>query len=286
MKLIGIMPVRNEDWVLGLSLRAMLMWVDEVIVLNHASTDKTEQILAEVSAETDRVYVVEEREPVWREMEHRQKLLTAARQRGATHISILDADEVLIGERLPQIRTWIEGIGPGKLVKGPMRHCHRGIEKYRADDSVWCMGGYIVSIAFADSPGLCWQTMDGYDHHHREPFGARLGGTINVPAVMHLQFANWRRLTAKHALYKVTERIRWPQKPVSEIDRMYSMALDERNIGTQRIPPSWWKPYRPLMKHLKISEKRVPWQEAECRRLVKEHGATTFKGLNLFGVVR
>ena len=32
MKLVGIMPVRNEDWCLDLTARAALMWCDELVI--------------------------------------------------------------------------------------------------------------------------------------------------------------------------------------------------------------------------------------------------------------
>lgn len=44
VKLICTIPVRNEAWCLGLTLRAVLMWCDEVIVLLHCCTDATEAI--------------------------------------------------------------------------------------------------------------------------------------------------------------------------------------------------------------------------------------------------
>lgn len=283
----AILPVRNEDWVLGLSLRALLMWVDEAIVLNHASTDNTGEILETVNRESGgRVHVMHEANPVWREMDHRQRLLMAARKRGATHIVILDADEVLIGTVLPHIRGWVESLPKGTTLRGPMRHCHRGISHFRHDASIWCRGGYRVSIAFADAPQLGWAAVNGYDHHHREPMKSRMGGNIreDMESVMHLQFAHWRRLTAKHALYKMSERLKYPQKSVAEIDRMYSMALDETVLGTMPVPPSWWQPYRGIMHHLRIDQNEEQWQERECKRLMKQHGQKAFSGLNLFGV--
>ena len=99
---------------------------------------------------------------------------------------------------------------------------------------------------------------------------------------MHLQFADWRRLVAKHALYKVTERLRWPDKPIAEIDRMYSQALDEREIAFAPAPAEWWAPYQPWLKYLNCD--REPWQEAEVRRLLNLHGPQKFAGLNLHGV--
>src|ERR1700683_1376879 len=92
MRLIAILPVRNEDWCLGLSLRAMLMFCDEVIVGLHACTDASAKIVADVLfEEPGRITWTEHRDPIWSEMAHRQALLDIARERGATHIAIVDA---------------------------------------------------------------------------------------------------------------------------------------------------------------------------------------------------
>ena len=52
MKLVGMMACRNDSWVIGLSLRVALMWCDEVVVLLHACTDRSEDIVREVNKET------------------------------------------------------------------------------------------------------------------------------------------------------------------------------------------------------------------------------------------
>ena len=107
---------------------------------------------------------------------------------------------------------------------------------------------------------------------------------------MHLWGASERRLRAKSALYKLTERLRWPDKPVQEIDTMYSWAIHGRPQCNDTpalwqfrdTPKEWWEPYAHLMKHLHLDAD--PWQEAECQRLLKEHDGIG-KGLDLFGVV-
>ena len=131
---------------------------------------------------------------------------------------------------------------------------------------------------------------------------------------MHLWGASERRLKAKHALYKMTETLRWPDKPRHEIDRMYSLAFDPR-LATSfsgcrqyridlakarsvagegapaqfdqvwiygRTPDAWWAPYQEWMPYLDIDA--VPWQEQACRNLYAAHGAQRFSGLNLFDV--
>lgn len=284
MRLIALTPCRNETWICGLSLRVALLWCDEVVVLNHASTDATGEILDDLAREyPGRVTVLTESDGTWREMAHRQRLLEAARERGATHCAIVDADEILTGDLLPVIRGAIESLAPGEYLRTRMFCMWRSPYQYRQDASVWS-NRRDFGLAFRDKPGLCWRTAAGYDHHHREPYGITHGGVFlnTTGGVMHMQFADWRRLVAKHANYKALERVRWPEKSVAEIDRIYSMALDERGIGLANAPAEWWEPYRAWLKYLKTGEE--PWQETEVRRLLTECGPQMFAGLNLYGV--
>jgi hypothetical protein len=283
MKLVSITPVRNEGWVLGLSLRALLRWVDEAVVLVHASTDDSLEIASRVAAETGRVTIRVEDDPVWREMEHRQRLLELARSRGATHIAPVDADEVLTGDWLRRIRGQLTELPMGRFASIPMRNLHRSIYRYRSDAGIWGKRAGTM-LAFRDAPSLCWSAVNGYDHHHRAPSGSRQGPRlVDGGGLMHLQFASWRRLTAKHALYKMVERIRWPHKAVAEIDRLYSLALNESGAETAAVPAAWWAPYADLLPHLRLDAE--PWQEREARRLWDVHGPAPFERLNLFRVV-
>src|ERR1700679_1270037 len=100
MKLVACMLARNGDWVIGLSARVALMWCDELVVVDHASTDRTRQILIEVRDEhgfPDRVHYLSDCQPRWDEMNQRQEMLEVAREHGATHCAIVDADEILTG---------------------------------------------------------------------------------------------------------------------------------------------------------------------------------------------
>ena len=292
MKLVSITPVRNEAHVIGLSLRALLRWVDEAIVLCHSCTDETMDIAYEVARENvGRVHVIEERDRVWREMAQRQRLLDGARALNATHVAHVDADEVLTSNLLHTIRGAVEILRPGGLLQIPMPCIWGGIDSYaiRAESR---HGSYVArwnesvtSIAFADSPALAWRSAAaGYDHHHREPYGARIEQRHpGLGGLMHLQFADARRITAKHALYKMTERIRWPAKAVRDIDAMYNLAVKPQVLRLAQCPAEWWGGYQDIMHHYKPDTE--PWQIAECERLMEEYGAETFTGLDLFGVV-
>jgi hypothetical protein len=287
------MPVRNEDWVLGFSARAVLRWCDELVILDHASTDGSSQIASEVTEEhPGRVTVLREDSPVWEECRHRQWLLSTARSRGATHIAMVDADEVLTANLLPSIRRLIERMPSRGIFQLPWVCLARGLQAYYAE-GIWFNNW--VSCAFVDSPEFHWQARDGYDFHHRHPMGIAnpdfCRPVVQSPAsaghgggLMHLQFVSERRLKAKQYLYQLTERLRWPgREPVSTVRARYCPAVydsDPRRVATAPVSESWWDGYADTVSEL--SPERAPWQIGECQRILCEHPQLA-DGLDNFG---
>lgn len=314
MKLVGLMAVRNEDWCLGISLRAALLWCDEVVVLNHASADRTCRIIAEVSKEVgghERISYLFKPGDQWDEMEHRQTMLTEARRMGATHLAIIDADEVLCAPMLYNgstaasqttsnslltiyggpnslIRRLCEGLAKGQMLQLPLYNLRGDMGTYHAN-GVW--GRRWVSVAFRDTPASNWS---GDKFHARDPEGVAWDHWHPIKqaqgGVIHLWGASERRLRAKHAWYKITERLRWPDKPVIEIDDKYSLAIkgssQNEAWGTPATwtyepnPAEWLAPYAHLMQYLDLDA--VPWQEEAVRRAIAQHGRERFAGLDLF----
>jgi len=281
------MLCRNEDWVVGLTARVALKWCDKLVVFDHASSDRTSEILSEIESEyPGKLIRIREDNAVWFEMQYRQRMLDAGRAAGGTHFAIVDADEVLTNNLLPVIRDASEKLTPGLVLEAWMPACWKSLEFYRSDRSVWSR--VWLSTVFKDHPTLRWETRAGYDFHHRHPFGSTIAQHrpfSNSGGVMHLQFVNRRRLKAKHALYKMTERVRWPDREtVDAVDRKYHQAIDETNVAVSSVHPTWWTGYEDLMKYIDIGDRPV-WQEQECKRLMDAYGPGHFIGLNLYGVV-
>ena len=308
------MPVRNEGWVLGYSARVALQWVDALVILNHASTDDTSDIINRLACEYgNRVIPMYNADVSWHEMQHRQQMLECARIEGATHIAIIDADELLSGNLLSRIRQGIESTPNGSIVRLPIYNMRGVVTQYHMD-GMWAH--QTTAFAFVNQPSAAWM---GDQFHHREPYG--ILGTPNTlvswgeGGVMHLWGVSERRLVARHALYKITERLRWPQKSVAEINSYYNMAiyppgatatqiepvyasaadrikhrLDQPTYLTQSnswhfatTPEDWLEPYARFAEYLKADA--TPWQEQEARRLVELYGTGPFSQLDLFGVV-
>jgi len=118
------------------------------------------------------------------------------------------------------------------------------------------------------------------------PIKRALGGG----GILHLWGASERRLRAKHAWYKVTERRRWPNKPVAVIERMYN-AWNDPSVHPHfaqvwefaEAPANWWAGAEELVRRY-LRLEGVPWQEHAVREMV-EAAPAEFAGLDLFGLM-
>ena len=284
MNLVGLMLVRNSDWVIGLTLRAALMYCDSVVVLMHRCEDRTAEIVRQVEWETRRVAIFEDQAQEWEEMRLRQTMLDIARELlKATHILTIDDDEVLAGSiGGVSMRCAIENLPDERCLFFPWLQL-RGIGSVMTS-GMW--GRQSVSVAFKDDARFHWATRDGYDHHHRHPMGIPfqpydpLNNSRNH-GVMHLQFASKRRLLAKQFLYQLIERKRWPGRAMGADYALTVQEAQTAQIG--RVDSAWWEPYRYILRYLDIDAE--PWQERECKRLIVEE-RVPIAGLNDFGLLR
>lgn len=130
MKLTGLLLTRNSDWIIGLSLRSMLLFCDSVVVLMHNCTDRTAEIVREIAVESDpRVFILIDGEAKWDEMRLRQKMLDHVRLDGATHLWLQDDDEVLTANLLPSIRDHVERTPTGTILQLPWLCLRDGIDQ-------------------------------------------------------------------------------------------------------------------------------------------------------------
>ncbi len=286
MILVGLMLVKNEDWVLGCSLRAALDWCDKVVVTLDHCTDKSLDIVLDVQKELGKDRVIYEVRGggvgFWDEMNVRHENFVLGRKYGGTHFAIVDADEILTANCLPHMRPWHKALAPGQILDLPMVPNWEGLDKMRDDDSVWTRAR--LTVGFRDKNDLHWYIPEGgYHHHNRPPKGALPNRMWPIEkyqgGVFHLQFANKRRLLAKHVLYRMVDHLRWPNREnVEQLNAKYDQALSAPGKLTE-FPPEWWGDFRRDL----IKLDGVPWQEAEIVRLLKERGLEAFRGLDLKG---
>jgi hypothetical protein len=289
MKVVGLMTARNEDWILGLTLRAATFIVEEMIVLDHASTDRTRAIIQEVAEEfPGRIHYRRREDPVWRETSIRQGLLEEGRLLGATHFWVIDADELLTGNVLPEIRSILSSLDAGDCVTLPWFPMWRSLDRYRRDGSAYWCGNRTV-YGFRDHPSLRYearQKRPGYDIHARAPImpGQKRELCLDDPhhGVMHFVAAGWARLQAKAAWYKMIETVRFGDLTPERLNANYNRDLDETGLVTVPAESEWWEPYSQWRTHV---EPNAPsWFAQDCERMWREFGPAKFAGLDLWGV--
>lgn len=277
MKLIALCVMRDEAWVIGASLRACLKWTDGAAILLDRCTDRTEQIIREVQDETDKEILVSKTgaSEHWEEMTNRQKNLDDARSMGATHLAIVDADEILLHQDLPLVRGWFQRLNAGQVLDVAMIAPWKSLDVY----SKHTQG--IITLGFKDMPGMGWapRGSEKYHHHNRPPHGMT-SRVSEDGGVMHLQFAAWNRFIWKHRHYMMSEVIRWGYPP-SQLNSKYHW-WDQPPHGTNLlpIPKEWWGDYPKD----KIDLNAHVWYESECKRMATVYGMQKFVGLDLFGM--
>ena len=290
-KLVALTATRNEDWVLGFSLRVSLSYCDAVIITDHGSTDRTAQIISEARAEfPNRVIDVRRLEQQeWREAEVRQEMLERGRRWGGTHFVIVDADEVPTANLLSQLRSLALKIEPGGCAALPMIAPYLSPSVYRLDGP-WGEQSAIPWV-FGDSPELGWQCAESYQIHRRAPFGAINQGLL-LPArgqggLFHLQFVDKNRLQSKAAWYKMMETVDYPgQRSAADLNQLYDWPLqDDSTAKIETVPESWWAAYRECGWLRFFAPNAPAWQSDEARRLASLHGRERFAGLDLHGII-
>ncbi|MFA6043377.1 MAG: glycosyltransferase family 2 protein [Phycisphaerales bacterium] len=266
MRLISLTLARNSAWCIEGTLRHALRYCDEAVVLCHACTDGTQDILRDI----DRVRIIETADAdTWVEMEHRQRTLDEGRRLMGTHFLILDDDEIVADPAVKLMRPIAGTLKPGDIAMMPMVCCWRDLDHYRSDDPrTNPFARLCKSTVFADSPDLCWHAKDGYNHHHTQPYNSRQ--LLYAPGDlrwMHLQHASWPRLVTKQIHYMCREMVLY-----GGVKANYLRSMSEEGLALTPVPDAWWPGERAL-----IDLEAEPWQAADLKNMVDKHGIRFFR---------
>ncbi len=154
MKLVALSMVRNEEYWIWYSLTSAYPFVDEILVFDNFSTDRTVEIVDSMQHIADKLTLVTgfggESEQA-----NREAMLVAARQCGATHILYLDGDEVHVDENLGFCRRLLELHEHNPPLHDPPRNHMRPVDPTPTDGIlVKHIGFRPLHPGFA-GPGTC-----------------------------------------------------------------------------------------------------------------------------------
>jgi glycosyltransferase involved in cell wall biosynthesis len=131
-KVVAILPVRNEEWILEKTLTDLSTYIDEIVVVDDGSTDRTPEIIRSFKRVTQIFTNPPGTLPFNNgcESDNRNKTLQLARHRKADWVLQIDADEIFedhIRLELPAL------IAKGYSTKFQICHFWNDIDHFRVD---------------------------------------------------------------------------------------------------------------------------------------------------------
>lgn len=260
MKIIAMLPVKNESWVLRHCLES-LSFCDEILAIDDNSSDNTLEILKEFNCV---IIPLDTKTQVgWKEFEIRSFLLAEARKRSATHILAIDGDEMFTDTFVNEARGIFSNLDTGESLSLPWvnvidkNHIHQNPS--------------VKTFAMKDDRVSLFK--ETFMHVPRVPNYTK-GKVLDFPyAVLHFQYLNKVRNGYKQIWYMMSELIKGHRHPI-------------RINATYTHTPPTVKEY-PITK---LTLQKLPnpvhdssiWQKNAIRGMFSEHGILFFEPLNIW----
>jgi glycosyltransferase involved in cell wall biosynthesis len=237
MKTIILIPVKNEEWILGDTLLNLAPHVDFVIIADQKSTDKTVEIakgFANVRV-IDNTLEGHSNAVRWLLLDEARKLVP----NDDRLIICVDADEMISPKAIDKM---LEMAAEGKAVKGDVFRFKwiqfwKNTKQYR-DDGVW--KDNFKNIAFIDNPDINEYKKEFVinDHTTRVP-DMHINTEIHISyPLLHFHFVPWKKNQLKQAWYRCSELIAGARN-AKRINNTYRITLDPKDVATFQIKPEW-----------------------------------------------
>lgn len=233
MKVIAMVPARNEAWIIAHSLACLSGFCDVILVGDRESEDGTREICRRFPKT-----VVLDARPGCRIREQRWQLLDAARgYDGHNLLWATDADELVS----PRLMTRFLDRHRAELVPGRAVECldytlwnsAREYRDYSYYQPFWNRVGFVddrqADFDRSDATAL---------HEPRVPAGehAAVVRADEVP-LLHLQWMIPRRNQLKQAWYRCRELL--DGRAAAVINEFYAVTLPDAGARTSPVPPEW-----------------------------------------------
>jgi glycosyltransferase involved in cell wall biosynthesis len=235
MKVICLLPVRNEAWILESALENFSCFSDHIIVADQMSTDGSREIYKKFP----KVIVIDNLES-GHSNKVRWTLLDEARKiPGNNLIFCIDADEFIPvsffeSKNFEQMKN---NLKPGDVIAFPWIQLWKSTAKYQ-NSGVW--KNVTKKIAFLDDRLMKYnEKFVLNDHTNRIPESTDISSAViqaNVP-LLHLQFVPWERTQMKQAWYRCSELVTGG-KSARKINHQYASSLDTES-PLFPVNPKW-----------------------------------------------
>jgi glycosyltransferase involved in cell wall biosynthesis len=263
MKIVALLPVKNEEWCLEHCLKS-LSFTDLIIAIDDNSTDSTLEILKKYNC---KVVTFETMTNVgWKEYEIRTKLLEIGREENATHIISIDADESCSLEFQKNARAFFGLLKPGQTLELEwLNLCSK--TSYKKPKNFKAFGFYDDKIS---------KYPNGFIGIPRVPnTNIKPLRITRNNLIFHYQFIDSERCIYKQIWYMISEFLK-KERSAKKINNLYNHTQhykckkikDVKNIP-QSLPP--------------INYNKI-WQKEEVYKKIKECGIEFFEPLDIWNI--
>lgn len=221
MKVIALLPVKNEAWVLQHCLLS-LSFCDEILAIDDKSTDSTRQILEEFNCTI--IPFATDTTIGWSEYAIRNHLLHEARVRQATHIVALDGDEMFSDNFVKEARDILLTLKPCQNLSLPW------VDVTSSNSTV----SPILSKVFGSADDGRATYNPGFIHIPRVPDTGSVKNLSLPYAVIHFQYLNTRRQTYKKIWYMMSELEKGTRNAL-RINTTYNKPLRTNSFDVSRL---------------------------------------------------
>lgn len=276
MKVIALLPVRNEAWVLRHALSCLSAFCDVILVGDQDSEDDSRAI----SRSFAKVQLLESREALVCE-QARWQLLDAARgYDGHNLIWCTDADELVApGSVTRYLAANRDALVPGTVVDTQYVHPWGAIDRYRINS--WAYGPHLKEIALVDDRRLDYSRSERLPLHQlRVPDGGGAHLRADGIHVLHLQWLLARRNQFRQAWYRCREFLDG-EKAAAQINGRYAITLPGASLRTAPTPAAWLEGL--TLPDLSV-DREPTWQERDIFCWFEERTPQFFEPLEIWHV--
>ena len=242
MKVIALLPFKNEEHLLPTYLSNVQPVCDEIIAIDDSSTDNSRQIMEDAGVIVKGYEDTEHLKGGFSAGLMRQNLFNYARESNGTHFVCLDADETFTTNFVPIARDIISQLNMGEKVSMQWLALWKSSTHYRDDSTVWSRN--FKDFIVCDNPSL------EYDQNYFLCEGRTIGPNndrtlrrleVEHGAVLHYQFTFYNNFHLKQSWYRVGELVHKSHSAIGEINSKYSITMLESNVGMKEMPKEWYE---------------------------------------------
>jgi len=275
MRVIALLPVKNEAWVLEHTLRCLSAFCDVILVNDQRSTDGSRDIAKRFP------------KAVWIESpdsriceQARWQLWDVARQYdGDNLLWCTDADELVSPSSARRfLERHRDALRGGAVVDALYCHFWNGPDRYRTG-----LGGYAPcwkAIAIVDDRRVDYDRSRALPlHEERVPIDTSATRVrADDATVLHLQWLLPNRSQMRQAWYRCREWLQ-RERSAAEINRFYAMTLPRWHVPTDAVPGAWLQDL--TLPGTEI-DREPTWQQAEIFGWFDARGIELFEPLEIW----